>query len=89
MPPWRSCRRLIAPPARSLYETACDLFESHKYGYDLETLTKVLGEAGFVERSTHMGSPHEALRVDEFSAVASAKYGERHYSLFVEARKPG
>ncbi len=67
------------------------LFESHKYGYDLETLTKVLSEAGFVaiERSTHMGSPHEALRVDEFSAVASAKYGERHYSLFVEARKPG
>jgi SAM-dependent methyltransferase len=66
------------------------LFESHKYGYDLETLTKVLSEAGFVaiERSAHMGSPHEALRVDEFSAVASAKYGERHYSLFVEARKP-
>lgn len=67
------------------------LFESHKYGYDLETLTKVLSEAGFVaiERSTHMGSTHEALRVDEFSAVASAQYGERHYSLFVEARKPG
>jgi predicted SAM-dependent methyltransferase len=67
------------------------LFESHKYGYDLETLTKVLSEAGFVaiERSTHMGSAHQALKVDEFSAVASARYGERHYSLFVEARKPG
>ena len=52
---------------------------------------KVLSEAGFVaiERSTHMGSAHEALRVDEFSAVASAQYGERHYSLFVEARKAG
>lgn len=66
------------------------LFESHKYGYDLETLTKVLSEAGFVgvERSAHMGSAHEALRVDEHSAVASARYGERFYSLFVEARKP-
>jgi hypothetical protein len=67
------------------------LFESHKYGYDLETLTKVLQEAGFVaiEPSTYMGSAHEALRVDDRSAVASAKYGERYYSLFVEARKPG
>jgi predicted SAM-dependent methyltransferase len=67
------------------------LFESHKYGYDLETLTKVLEEAGFVtvEQSDYMSSPHEALRVDEASAVASARYGDRHYSLFVEARKPG
>jgi SAM-dependent methyltransferase len=67
------------------------LLESHKYGYDLDTLTKVLQEAGFVaiEASTYMGSAHEALRVDDKSAVASAKYGERYYSLFVEARKPG
>lgn len=67
------------------------LFESHKYGYDLETLAKVLREAGFtaIEGSTHMGSAYPALRVDEFSAVASARYGERYYSLFVEARKPG
>jgi SAM-dependent methyltransferase len=67
------------------------LFEAHKYGYDFETLSKVLREAGFVgiERSTHMGSAHEALRVDTFSAVASAKYGDRNYSLFVEARKAG
>lgn len=67
------------------------LFEAHKYGYDFETLSKVLREAGFVaiERSSFMGSVHEALRVDEFSAVASARYGERHYSLFVEARKGG
>jgi|GEM_PF-379379 len=67
------------------------LFEAHKYGYDFETLARVLGDAGFVDisRSTFMGSPHEALRVDDASAVARAKYGDRYYSLFVEARRGG
>jgi predicted SAM-dependent methyltransferase len=66
------------------------LFESHKYGYDYETLSRVLADAGFsgIERSRYMQSAHEALRVDEMSAVANAKYGERYYSLFVEAQKP-
>ena len=66
------------------------LFEAHKYGYDFETLAKVLGEAGFerVHRSAYMGSEDPALRVDEVSAVAKAQYGGRHYSLFVEARAP-
>jgi predicted SAM-dependent methyltransferase len=65
------------------------LFESHKYGYDFETLARVLADAGFsgVVRSNYMGSAHEALRVDHISAVANAKYGERYYSLFVEARR--
>lgn len=63
------------------------LFEAHKYGYDFETLAKVLGEAGFgdVRRSGHMTSDDPELRVDEVSAVAKARYGDRHYSLFVEA----
>jgi predicted SAM-dependent methyltransferase len=67
------------------------LFESHKYGYDFETLSKVLIEAGFlsVVRSGYMTSTHEELRVDRASAVANAKYGERYYSLFVEAKNPG
>jgi SAM-dependent methyltransferase len=66
------------------------LFESHKYGYDFETLSKVLIEAGFrsVVRSGYMTSTREELRVDHASAVASAKYGDRHYSLFVEAECP-
>jgi predicted SAM-dependent methyltransferase len=66
------------------------LFESHKYGYDFETLSKVLTEAGFrsVVRSGYMTSSREELRVDHASAVASAKYGDRHYSLFVEAECP-
>jgi SAM-dependent methyltransferase len=66
------------------------LFESHKYGYDFETLSKVLIEAGFrsVVRSGYMTSTREELRVDRASAVASAKYGDRHYSLFVEAECP-
>jgi SAM-dependent methyltransferase len=65
------------------------LFESHKYGYDLETLQRVLGDAGFVDviASSYMGSAHPALRVDDVSAVARATYGTRHYSLFVEATR--
>jgi predicted SAM-dependent methyltransferase len=64
------------------------LFESHKYGYDFETLSKVLVEAGFgsVVRSGYMMSSQ--LRVDRVSAVANATYGDRHYSLFVEAQAP-
>ncbi len=66
------------------------LFEAHKYGYDFETLAKVLAEAGFehASRSAYMASEDPALRVDEVSAVAKAQYGARHYSLFVEARAP-
>jgi SAM-dependent methyltransferase len=64
------------------------LFESHKYGYDSETLARILAEAGFdgITRSAFMASEHPPLRVDEISAVAQAQYGDRYYSLFVEAR---
>ena len=67
------------------------LFESHKYGYDFETLQRVLEDAGFVgtKRSSFMGSDHPALRVDDISEVAKAKYGDRYYSLFAEASAPG
>jgi predicted SAM-dependent methyltransferase len=66
------------------------LFESHKYGYDFETLRKVLEESGFarIEKSAYMASTHAELRVDEASAVARAQYGDRYYSLFVEAERP-
>ncbi len=66
------------------------LFESHKYGYDFETLERVLRDAGFtgISRSGYMSSSHQELRVDDQSAVARAKYGERYYSLFVEASVP-
>lgn len=67
------------------------LFEAHKYGYDYETLARVLGDAGFVgvSRSSFMESSHEALRVDDASAVARAKFGNEYYSLFVEAHRKG
>jgi predicted SAM-dependent methyltransferase len=67
------------------------LFEAHKYGYDFETLHKVLAAAGFaqVAQSAFMASDDPELRVDEASAVARARYGDRHYSLFVEAVAPG
>ncbi len=66
------------------------LFESHKYGYDFETLARVLGDAGFtdVTRSDFCASRHPELRVDDASAVAKAQYGDRFYSLFVEATRP-
>jgi predicted SAM-dependent methyltransferase len=65
------------------------LFESHKYGYDFETLSRIMAEAGFTDvvRSAYMSSSHPELRVDEASAVARAKYGNRYYSLFVEAAR--
>jgi predicted SAM-dependent methyltransferase len=63
------------------------LFESHKYGYDFETLERALQNQGFtnITRSNYMESAHDALRVDHASAVAKAMYGDRYYSLFVEA----
>ena len=66
------------------------LFESHKYGYDIETLQRALEAAGFtdIERSSYMASEHEPLRVDSISDVAKATYGDRYYSLFVEATVP-
>lgn len=65
------------------------LFEAHKFGYDFETLQRALQRAGFrtVIRSRFMASAHTALQVDEHSQVASARHGDRHYSLFVEAVK--
>lgn len=65
------------------------LFEAHKFGYDFETMERALERAGFktVIRSSFMDSKHAALRVDEHSQVASAKFGGDYYSLFVEAVK--
>ncbi len=65
------------------------LFESHKFGYDFETLSRALERAGFtdVRRCGYMQSPHADLRVDAASVVAGAMHGEQHYSLFVEATK--
>ncbi|QNP41791.1 class I SAM-dependent methyltransferase [Lysobacter solisilvae (ex Woo and Kim 2020)] len=67
------------------------LFQAHKFGYDFATLQRALQRAGFVdiERSSFNGSRHPALQVDANSEVAGADHGGQHYSLFVEARKPG
>jgi predicted SAM-dependent methyltransferase/predicted 2-oxoglutarate/Fe(II)-dependent dioxygenase YbiX len=70
---------------------ALEGFSGHKYGYDFETLSVALRDAGFVdiERSEFMASRHEALRVDSASSNAIANVGGVHYSLFVEAKKAG
>jgi len=62
---------------------------SHKYGYDFETLADLLNQAGFhtIERSHFMQSQRPVLRVDEVSLVASATYGDKYYSLFVDAAR--
>ena len=64
------------------------LFEHHKFGYDFATLERCLQRAGFtsVRRCGYQRSPHAPLRVDDASGDASAKHGEQHYSLFVEAQ---
>jgi SAM-dependent methyltransferase len=64
--------------------------DSHKYGYDFATLSRLLELAGFedVRRSSFMGSDLPELQVDEQSAVAGATSDGRHYSLFVEASAP-
>jgi predicted SAM-dependent methyltransferase len=65
------------------------IMDRHKFGYDYETLNKALCKANFkrIEKSTFMGSAYPELRVDDQSLVASAKYGDEFYSLFVEAMK--
>jgi len=64
-------------------------FEAHKYGYDFETLKRALTEVGFtaVIESEYMASELPELRIDDYSLVAGARYGDAYYSLFVEARK--
>jgi predicted SAM-dependent methyltransferase len=65
------------------------LFAAHKFGYDLETLSHLLKRAGFqrIARSGYMDSAHAALRIDDASRVAGARFGDQYYSLFVEAAK--
>ena len=60
---------------------------SHKFGFDFETLAKILRRAGFseVRQSEYMQSEDPILRLDDASDIASAKYGDKYYSLFVEA----
>jgi SAM-dependent methyltransferase len=61
----------------------------HKHGYDFETLSQVLGEAGFkyIERSDYMTSAYDDLRLDDVSRVAGNEHAEMKFSMFVEARK--
>lgn len=63
-------------------------FEAHKYGYDYETLEKLLHANGFsrVRRCGYMGSQDPVLRIDDRSLVASAEHEHGHFSLFVEAK---
>jgi len=62
-------------------------FDSHKFGYDFETLTLLLERSGFgtLERSEYMASSDPVLRIDNASLVAGAMYRDKYYSLFVEA----
>jgi len=65
------------------------LFDSHKFGYDFETLQRALMDSGFenIVRSDYMASSYGELKVDDASFVAKADYGGRRYSLFVEAHR--
>ena len=64
-------------------------FWGHKHGYDFQTLSHVLHQAGFtsIERSEYMESKHEDLRIDEASLIAGHEHAEIKFSMFVEATK--
>ena len=66
-----------------------DSFWGHKGGYDFETLTHLLAEAGFarVERSDYMKSAHAALQIDTAARTGGFKHRDEYFSLFVEAMK--
>lgn len=66
------------------------LFESHKYGYDFETLAKALAKAGFAEitHSEFQCSRAPALHIEHLSAAARWRAGDEYLSLFVEAIRP-
>jgi predicted SAM-dependent methyltransferase len=66
-----------------------DDFFGHKFGYDFDTLKRLLREAGFrrVVRSDYMKSRFPELRVDWASHAAAARFRGQTYSLFVEATR--
>jgi predicted SAM-dependent methyltransferase len=61
--------------------------EAHKYGYDFETVARLLDDAGFreIQRCTFQGSVDPMMRIDHTSSYAGARIDGRYYSLFVEA----
>lgn len=63
-------------------------FFGHKFGYDFDTLERLLRRAGFrrIARSAYMRSRQRLLRVDSASWYARAAVRSSHYSLFIEAR---
>ena len=64
-------------------------FFDHKMGYDLATLTRLLGAAGFsrIEKHEYMVSDHPELRIDHVSHDAAFGHEGRNYNLFVECRR--
>jgi SAM-dependent methyltransferase len=63
---------------------------NHKFGYDFDTLKRLLVDAGFptVRSCQYQQSTVEALRVDDSGYNTAARQsGGEHFSLFVEAVK--
>lgn len=62
---------------------------NHKFGYDSNTLSNLLLNAGFKEAKecTFQGSAHSELQIDDFGYNASTKNSDQHFSLFIEAVK--
>ncbi len=62
-------------------------FFAHKNGYDYETLSLLLRDAGFtsVARSEYLHSEHEGLAIDGVSHDAGFGSGGQNFNLFVEA----
>jgi SAM-dependent methyltransferase len=62
---------------------------AHKFGYDFETVSRVLEDAGFtsIVRSSYQESGDAMFRVDHVSSYAGANVDGKYYSLFVEATR--
>lgn len=78
-------------PYLGAFPDAGALYETHRYGYDFETLRAALRRVGFtvVERSHYMASGVPELRIDDASSVAGNTFGDNYFSMFVEAQKDG
>lgn len=71
------------------YHAPDGLMTSHKFGYDIETLTKLVVDAGFDPMpSEYMASTFPELRIDKYSRSARAGVDGKRLSLFLDATVP-
>jgi len=90
-PGWPADRTLLEDtlPYLGAFADPGGLYETHRFGFDFETLERRLLSCGFrrVTRSAYLESVHPELRVDHASEVAGRRWNGTSFSMFVEAVK--